>query len=112
MAANFVSAFGAADWARLAGLWHDLGKYRGGFQKYIRQTSDPDSHIEGKVGGRDKTHSAAGALHAMQAFASRFGSSGETAARLLAYVIDSDQFLLGCGVELRVHRLPWFAISA
>jgi CRISPR-associated endonuclease/helicase Cas3 len=87
LAGNFASAFGAAEWARLAGLWHDLGKYREGFQNYIRQTSDPDSHIEGKVGGRDKTHSAAGALHAMQVFASRFGSSGETAARLLAYVI-------------------------
>lgn len=87
MAADFASGFGAADWARLAGLWHDLGKYREGFQKYIRHTSDPDSHIEGKVSGREKTHSAAGALHAMQVFASRFGSTGETAGRLLAYVI-------------------------
>ena len=87
LAAKFASTFGATDWAQLAGRWHDLGKYREGFQKYIRQTSDPDAHIEGKVGGRDKTHSAAGALHAMQAFASRFGPSGETAARLLAYVI-------------------------
>jgi CRISPR-associated endonuclease/helicase Cas3 len=86
-AADFGSAFGAADWARLAGLWHDLGKYRGGFQKYIRQTSDPDSHIEGRVGGREKTHSAAGALHAIQVLKDRFGPSGETAARLLAYVI-------------------------
>jgi CRISPR-associated endonuclease/helicase Cas3 len=87
MAANFASVFNATDWARLAGVWHDLGKYREGFQQYIRQTSDPDSHIEGKVGGRDQTHSAAGALHAMQVFASRFGPSGQTAARLLAYVI-------------------------
>lgn len=87
LAADSASAFNAAEWARLAGLWHDLGKYREGFQRYIRQTGDPDSHIEGKVGGRDKTHSAAGALHAMQAFGSRFGASGATAARLLAYVI-------------------------
>jgi CRISPR-associated endonuclease/helicase Cas3 len=87
LAADFAAVFNADDWARIAGLWHDLGKYREGFQRYIGQTRDPDSHIEGKVGGRDKTHSAAGALHAMQAFASRFGSSGETAARLLAYVI-------------------------
>lgn len=87
LAADFASTFGAADWARLAGLWHDLGKYREGFQRYIRQSCDPDSHIEGKVGGRDKTHSAAGALHAMQTFALRFGRSGEIAARLLAYVI-------------------------
>lgn len=87
MAASFASAFNAEDWARLAGIWHDLGKYREGFQKYIRQTGDPDSHIEGKVGGRDKTHPAAGASHAMQVFTSRFGPPGETAARLLAYAI-------------------------
>jgi CRISPR-associated protein Cas7/Csd2 subtype I-C len=63
LAAQFASAFNAADWARLAGLWHDLGKYRAGFQMYIRQANDPDAHIEGRVSGRDKTHSAAGALH-------------------------------------------------
>jgi hypothetical protein len=27
----------AAPWLQLAGLWHDLGKYRPGFQRYIRQ---------------------------------------------------------------------------
>lgn len=87
LAADLASSFDANDWAGLAGLWHDLGKYREGFQKYIRQTSDPNAHIEGRVGGRNKTHSAAGALHAMQVFAARFGPLGETAARLLAYVI-------------------------
>jgi len=25
---NFASAFDAGDWAYLAGLWHDLGKYQ------------------------------------------------------------------------------------
>jgi CRISPR-associated endonuclease/helicase Cas3 len=58
--------FKAAEWAALAGLWHDLGKYRSGFQRYIRQCGDPDAHIEGKVAGSDKTHSAAGALWAQQ----------------------------------------------
>jgi hypothetical protein len=63
LAAGFA-AFRPSDaaWARLAGLWHDLGKYRPGFQTYLRQANDPDAHIEGKVGGREKTHSAAGAL--------------------------------------------------
>ena len=28
-ARDFGSAFGAADWAYLGGLWHDLGKHRG-----------------------------------------------------------------------------------
>lgn len=29
-----ATAFGSEDWARLAGLWHDLGKYREKFQEY------------------------------------------------------------------------------
>ena len=52
-------------WAYMAGLWHDLGKYRLGFQRYLRQSDNPDAHIEGKVAGREKTHSAAGALWAV-----------------------------------------------
>ena len=32
LAANFSTGFGAEDWARLAGQWHDLGKYRPEFQ--------------------------------------------------------------------------------
>ena len=35
LASGFSSQFGAPDWGHLAGLWHDLGKYRGGFQMYI-----------------------------------------------------------------------------
>jgi len=27
LAAEFAAAFGSGEWARLAGLWHDLGKY-------------------------------------------------------------------------------------
>ncbi len=69
-AASFSSNLDATSvserWACLAGLWHDLGKYRPGFQRYVRQADNADEHIEGKVGGREKTHSAAGALWAMQ----------------------------------------------
>ena len=40
LAAEFSKAFDAVDasrrWAYLAGLWHDLGKYRPGFQRYLR----------------------------------------------------------------------------
>jgi len=72
----------------LAGLWHDLGKFRSGFQVYIRQTNDPDAHIEGKLPSRsDKTHSAAGALHALRSFPRKFGSGSDRVARALAYVI-------------------------
>lgn len=77
----------AGQWAYLAGLWHDLGKYRPGFQRYLRQSNDPDAHIEGRVPGRDKTHSAAGALWAMETLDERHGERGKLAARVLAYLI-------------------------
>ncbi|HPP47185.1 MAG TPA: CRISPR-associated endonuclease Cas3'', partial [Accumulibacter sp.] len=51
LAAVFAAEFDAAPWAGLAGLWHDLGKYRPGFQRYIRQCGDPDAHIEERVAG-------------------------------------------------------------
>ncbi len=80
MSAAFASAFNSADWARLAGLWHDLGKYRKGFQDYIRRSHDPDAHIESRVVGRDKTHSTAGALHAL-------AQLGPLQGRVLAFLI-------------------------
>ena len=84
-AQRFAETFGP-QWAHLAGLWHDLGKYRAGFQTYIR--IDTDAHIEGKLpSGSDKTHSAAGALHALQSLEAAFGPQGAKAARALAYVI-------------------------
>ena len=35
-AAKFAADFGCARWGRLAGLWHDLGKYSDDFQRYIQ----------------------------------------------------------------------------
>ena len=87
LAANFAAEFGAAPWAALAGIWHDLGKYREGFQRYIRQCGDPDAHIEGRVAGPEKTHSAAGALWAQQYLAEVDKRSGPVVARVLAYLI-------------------------
>lgn len=93
MAADFSAAFEPASatrrWAYLAGLWHDLGKYRPGFQRYVAQTDNPDAHIENKVGGREKTHSAAGALWAVQTLGKTHGPRGALAARVLAYLIAS-----------------------
>lgn len=69
--------FGGDDWANLAGLWHDLGKYRPAFQQYIKGVSgyDPEAHIEqGRI-----DHSTAGAIHAVN----EFGGVG----RILAYLI-------------------------
>ncbi|MGC4076655.1 MAG: CRISPR-associated endonuclease Cas3'' [Rubrivivax sp.] len=71
---------------RLAGLWHDLGKYRDGFQRYILMVSE--AHIEGKLPqGSDKSHSAAGALYAESWLPQQSGAQGLLIARLLQYVI-------------------------
>jgi CRISPR-associated endonuclease/helicase Cas3 len=85
LASGFAQDWGAA-FAGLAGLWHDLGKYRPGFQRYIRQTAD--AHIEGRLPqGSDKSHSAAGALHALRVFEQAHGPDAARLARVLAYVI-------------------------
>lgn len=63
-AAEMATGFNSADWAKLAGLWHDLGKYRSAFQGYIKKESgyDPEAHIEqGRV-----DHSTAGAIYATE----------------------------------------------
>jgi len=36
LAAGFAEPLGAAGWAYLAGLWHDLGKYSREFQTRLR----------------------------------------------------------------------------
>lgn len=76
----------SAHWAHQAGLWHDLGKFRPGFQTYVRL--DENAHIENRgVGQRDKSHSAAGALHAMQSLEARFAAHGRRAGWVLAQLI-------------------------
>lgn len=79
LSARHAQRFGGEHWARLAGLWHDLGKYRPAFQRYIRLASgyNADAHIEGGAGR--VTHSTAGALLACDRFAE--------AGRVLAYLI-------------------------
>ena len=89
LASEMANNFQGKDWARLAGQWHDLGKYREGFQQYIRQINGSEAHIEGKVAGREKTHSAAGALWAIQYFREHHGLGGELAAHVFAYLIAS-----------------------
>jgi len=70
----------------LAGLWHDLGKFRSGFQSYVRQ--DESAHVEGRsVVSSDKTHSAAGALHALSLLEKQYGIEGRRAGWLLAHLI-------------------------
>ena len=83
LAAKFASAFGGQDWANLAGLWHDLGKYSSEFQDYIKKASGyerANAHIE--VDDRSLSrvdHSTAGAIHAIR----KLDKHG----RILAYLI-------------------------
>ena len=78
LAGEFASTFGHADWGRLAGLWHDLGKYSSAFQSYIARGSgfDPEAHMKAVKAGESLL---AGALHAVE----KLGGKG----RLLAYLI-------------------------
>jgi len=87
MAAEFAEPFGGEEWARLAGLWHDLGKFQPAFQSYIRQGSgyDPEAHLEQGAPGR-VDHSSVGAVHAV-AHLSESGPAGTAVGRLLAYLI-------------------------
>ena len=39
IAEALASSFGSENWGRLAGQWHDLGKYQNAFQDYIREKS-------------------------------------------------------------------------
>jgi hypothetical protein len=48
LAAQFCAAFDSAGWGRLAGLWHDLGKYRAEFQR--RLTGDQSGCITDQCG--------------------------------------------------------------
>ena len=87
LAEGFADKFGAGDWGRLSGLWHDLGKFQPDFQSYIRRDSgfDPEAHLEGVVPGR-VDHSSVGALHAVAHFGKN-GDRGTAIGQLLAYVI-------------------------
>jgi len=44
LASGFASAFNATEWGRLAGLWHDLGKFRPEFQARLRGSGESVEH--------------------------------------------------------------------
>ncbi len=106
-AERFGSAFAAALWGHLAGLWHDLGKYSTAFQGYLRGSSAPGGGHRPEVAGT-VDHSTAGAQHA-----ARLGPAG----RLLAYCIaghhaglpDSEGGRSGLSERLRKQIEPFDA---
>jgi CRISPR-associated endonuclease/helicase Cas3 len=54
----------APEWAYLAGLWHDLGKYAPEFQDHLRRAMRGECVRRGSV-----NHSSAGAIHTLRRFA-------------------------------------------
>jgi CRISPR-associated endonuclease/helicase Cas3 len=79
MAGEMSAAFGAAEWGRIAGQWHDLGKFSSDFQTFIRSTSGFEAHLVDSSPGK-VNHSSAGALHAQK----EFGDLGLVLAYLIA----------------------------
>ena len=79
-AAAFAADFHNQDWAHLAGLLHDLGKFNPEFQAYLRLASGyaPETRQEGGAGKVD--HSTAGAIHAVE----QLGTLGHVIAYLIA----------------------------
>jgi len=80
LAEKFAQSFDSKDWAYLAGLWHDLGKYRPAFQSHIKKSSGykPDAHISSEE-NPNTSHASTGAVYARE----KLGVIG----KLLAYVI-------------------------
>jgi len=76
-AADFASEFGASEWAYLAGLWHDLGKYSPQFQSMIRIKAGIVEKITNDIS--KVNHSTAGAQWAIEKF--------DKAGRIFAYLI-------------------------
>jgi len=83
LAHDFAEHFGNGDWAYLAGLWHDLGKYKPAFQNYIRKQSNYEAFETDACGTTDKQHAISGAIHAVE----QFGEEGILFSRVFGYLI-------------------------
>lgn len=76
-AGEMAGAFGCGEWGRIAGLWHDLGKYSEDFQRMIRAAGGQETEAQEYFGRVD--HSTAGSIFSEK----QFGPMG----RILAYLI-------------------------
>lgn len=79
LAEQFAQEFNSGEWAHLAGLWHDLGKFSSSFQNYIKYASGYDSEAHMEEGKGRVDHSTAGALLAIKKFCKK--------GKILAYLI-------------------------
>lgn len=78
LACSMAASFHSEDWAKLAGLWHDLGKYRLAFQNYIKGKSGYNS--EAHIKDERVDHSTPGAIYAR----TQLGEIGQIFAYLIA----------------------------
>jgi len=76
--------FGNGDWGRVAGLWHDLGKYKADFQAYIRAASGYQAEETNEGGSGRVDHSIVGALWAMNRFKDLAPDAGSDLGYLIA----------------------------
>lgn len=88
LSASFASAFDAGEWGRLAGLWHDLGKFRPEFQARLRGSRESVEHAgvgAALVFAKDKSAGAplAFAIAGHHAGLADFAGSGEGGRRSL-----------------------------
>lgn len=85
LSAKNAQIFGGEYWAKLAGRWHDLGKYSNDFQRYIKNVTgyEVDAHIE--TAPNRVNHSSAGALFATQQFKEKFNDTALS--KIIAYLI-------------------------
>ncbi|MCA9582807.1 MAG: CRISPR-associated endonuclease Cas3'', partial [Myxococcales bacterium] len=65
LASSFLEGTDWKEFGRIAGLWHDLGKYSLGFQRRIREENGFAAHMEGAT-ETFRDHSTAGALWAQE----------------------------------------------
>ncbi len=111
LARGFAAPFGAGDWAYLAGLWHDLGKYSAAFQAYLGRNTRADYHVEEAYEAAAPVakvdHTTAGAQHAVAAV--------PVLGHLLAYAVSGhhsgllDALSDGACLERRLKKAiqPW-----
>jgi len=99
-AREFAKPFGAGEWAYLAGLWHDMGKYSEAFQRYLAGEGATDVHRSDSVAKTD--HSTAGAQHAARSI--------EVLGHILAFVVSGhhsgllDTIGIGASLEKRLKK--------
>jgi CRISPR-associated endonuclease/helicase Cas3 len=125
LAAEFAKPFGGEEWARLAGLWHDLGKYSNEFQKKLFDANGLECHLETKPG--KVIHSQAGGHWAQKVMRGGMErvfcwlimghhagladfSSAETGAKALEPKMrclhESDEILKNVPAEMTAHPEP------